>query len=102
MAEGAFDNLAGTGRPIPLEDDPFEDPSMRMAHRLLRNNGFAPRWIEEGHDIDAAITGLERDFTHGRVAVGEYRRQVEAINRRILAFNLQAPPVAHKLTIMLD
>src|SRR5579872_5718507 len=96
MAEGAFDNLSGTGRPIPLDDDPFEDASMRMAHRLLRNNGFAPAWIEEGKEIEAAIAGLQRDFTQGRIDVGEYRRQAQAINRRILAFNLKAPNPAHK------
>jgi hypothetical protein len=42
MAEGAFDHLEGFGQPLNLEEDPFEDPSLRMAHRLLKNNGFAP------------------------------------------------------------
>ena len=42
MAEGAFDNLSGKGRPLNLEEDPYEDPSLRMAHRLLRNNGVRP------------------------------------------------------------
>src|SRR5579864_9376857 len=102
MAEGAFDNLAGTGRPIPLDDNPFEDPSMRMAHRLLRNNGFAPRWMEEGKDIEAEIGALQRVFTQGRIDRAEFRRRAEAINRRILSFNLQAPPTAHKLAIALD
>lgn len=42
MEEGAFEQLEGEGRPLDLEVNPFEDPSLRMAHRLLRNNGFAP------------------------------------------------------------
>ena len=47
MAEGAFDNLEGKGRPLNLEEDPFEDPSLRMAHRLLRNNGFCRRGLKK-------------------------------------------------------
>jgi DnaJ homolog subfamily C member 28 len=42
MDEGAFDRLEGTGEPLDLRENPFENPSLRMAHRLLRNNGFAP------------------------------------------------------------
>jgi hypothetical protein len=97
MDEGAFDNLDGRGRPLPLEDEPFEDPSLRMAHRLLRNNGFAPAWIEEGKDIEAAIARLQEDRARERVSQEEFRRQAEAINRRIFAFNLKAPAVSvHK------
>ena len=47
MEEGAFDHLEGTGKPLDLRENPFEDPSERMGHRLLKNNGFAPAWIEE-------------------------------------------------------
>ncbi|MCA1594044.1 MAG: DUF1992 domain-containing protein, partial [Acidobacteria bacterium] len=57
MKEGAFDNLPGKGQPINLEENPFEDPTMRMAHRLLRNNGFALPWIEERKEVDASIAG---------------------------------------------
>src|SRR5215467_12202397 len=52
---GEFDNLAGTGQPIDLSENPFEDPDWRTAHRLLRNAGFAPSWIEEQKEIDAGL-----------------------------------------------
>src|SRR5258708_28714300 len=77
MGEGAFDNLAGRGRPLDLEENPYEDPSQRMAHRLLRNNGFAPAWIEEARE-------LERDIKSSQA-------QITDVNKRILAFNLKAP-----------
>ena len=99
MEEGAFENLSGRGRPLPLDDDPFEDPSLRMAHRLLRNNGFAPAWIEEGKDIEAAIARLRAQWQRG-MSMAHYRQQAEEINRRILSFNLQAPSASvHKLPI---
>ena len=99
MEEGAFDDLSGAGQPLDLSEEPFEDPSLRMAHRLLRNNGFAPWWVEEGRYIEAAIAALRRDLTHGLIDAAEFRRQAQAINRRILSFNLQAPATAHKLPL---
>src|SRR6516165_4753903 len=88
MEEGAFDHLEGMGKPLDLRENPFEDASDRLAHRLLKNNGFAPSWIEEAREIEAESRRLSdwnaaanRDFT-GRVA---------ALNRRILSFNLKAP-----------
>ncbi len=99
MNEGAFDQLSGTGEPLDLEEDPFEDPSLRMAHRLLRNNGFAPGWIEIGKEIDAAVSRLRRDQADGRISPAELSREVAALNRRILSFNLQAPVAAHKMPV---
>ncbi len=48
MEEGAFDCLEGTGRPLPEDNNPYEDPAQRMAHRLMKNAGITPEWIAEG------------------------------------------------------
>jgi len=94
LEEGAFDHLEGAGQPLDLHENPFEPASLRMAHRLLKNNGFAPAWIEEAKEIEAesrrlhAATEISSDDLRGRVA---------ALNRRILNFNLRAPaPNLHK------
>src|SRR2546423_14190071 len=55
MEQGEFDNLAGAGQPIDLSENPYEDREWRTAHRMLRNAGFAPAWIEERKDIDAEL-----------------------------------------------
>jgi hypothetical protein len=95
MEEGAFDNLAGAGKPLNLEEDPFEDPSMRMAHRLLRNNGFAPPWIEERKDLLLAIEHVRAASL--RLAGNDIsqrdalRRRIGELNRRIQAYNVKAP-----------
>ena len=94
MAEGAFDNLEGKGRPLDLGEDPYEDPSLRMAHRLLRNNGFAPAWIEEAKDLEQAIERARRDLAPaiaGQATLDAFRERVAEINRRILAHNLKTP-----------
>jgi DnaJ homolog subfamily C member 28 len=55
MTRGEFDDLSGKGKPIDLSENPFDDPDWRMAHRMLRNAGFAPAWIEERKDIDSEL-----------------------------------------------
>jgi hypothetical protein len=94
IEEGAFDHLEGAGRPLDLQEDPFEDPSLRMAHRLLKNNGFAPAWIEEARQIEAEAHRLRRQ---SEAPPDDFQRRVAALNRRILAFNLKAPALSlHK------
>ena len=90
MAEGAFDNLSGKGRPLDLEENPYEDPSLRMAHRLLRNNGFAPLWVEEAKDLEREIREAAKELA-ARGSVERFREQAAAINRRIQAHNLKTP-----------
>ncbi len=97
MADGAFDRLPGAGTPLPLDDDPFEDPSLRMAHRLLHNNGFAPAWIEEGREIDAEVKALRAAASSDSERLQE---RVREVNRRIAIFNLKTPSaVWHKLPL---
>lgn len=111
MEQGEFDDLPGKGEPIDLSENPFEDPELRMAHRMLRNAGFAPPWIEERKDIDAefvvARTNLARVWSIFRKARGtkheagaegrwekalaSFRQQTTQLNRRIAAWNLNVP-----------
>jgi len=58
MDRGEFDDLSGSGQPIDLSENPYEKPELRTVHRLLRNAGFAPAWIEERKDIDAEFQRL--------------------------------------------
>ena len=94
MDEGAFEHLDGEGRPLALDENPYEDPALRMAHHVLKNNGFAPAWIEEGKDIDYDLGHLAAD--RERCGEEEYRLRAAALNRRIVSFNLKAPVLAQK------
>lgn len=92
IEDGSFDHLEGAGRPLPLDENPFEDPSLRMAHRLLKNNGLTPAWIQEAKEIDAEARRLEAE-----APAGDYSARVAALNRRIFHFNLRAPALSlHK------
>ena len=111
--EGAFDNLPGKGQPLKLDDEnPFEDPSMRMGYRLLRNNGFTLPWIQEQKEIATEAERLrvelarawaqaERMRTMGgdrwqaelrwRKSATTFRRHVAELNERIRHYNFQTP-----------
>jgi len=86
IEEGAFDYLDGVGKPLDLSENPFEDASERMAHRLLKNNGFAPAWIEEAKEIEAEARRLETEGSKS-----DFHSRVTALNRKIVSFNLKAP-----------
>ncbi len=107
IESGEFDDLPGKGEPIDLRENPFEDPDLRVVHRLLRNAGFAPAWIEERKDIEAefqtALTKLSRAwalFSKGgespsdpewERSVRDFREHVAGLNQRTRIYNLKAP-----------
>ncbi len=97
MERGEFDDLTGKGQPIDLSENPFEDPELRTVHRLLRNAGFAPAWLEERKDIDAEFERARATLVR---ANQEFRQTVAEINRRVRIYNLKAPAVVfHRKTI---
>ena len=56
MATGAFDDLPGQGKPLISNENPFEAMSGEaLAHRVLKNAGCAPGWVEQGKEIRQAL-----------------------------------------------
>ena len=111
MERGEFDDLAGKGEPIDLSENPFEDPDWRTAHRMLRNAGFAPAWIEERRDFEVEFETVQNQLSRAWTvlqnarntanergararwdkALSLFHEQVGELNRRISAWNLKAP-----------
>lgn len=102
-ADGLFDDLPGAGKPLHLHENPYEDPSDRVANRMLRNSGYTLPWIEDRQrllaDIEALRVGLKRAWS-GDANAALWRQSLEALdrqlvelNQRIRDFNLKAPTV---------
>lgn len=116
MERGEFDDLQGSGEPVDLSENPFEDPELRTAHRLLRNAGFAPAWIEERKDIDAEFDRARTTLIRARKLFGgdgalgndvrwqravlTFRATSAELNKRIRFYNMKAPAVAFHRTII--
>lgn len=113
--KGAFDNLAGSGQPLNLEENPFEPPELRMVFKILKNNDYAPYWIEIGKDIDAEFDKVWQEverferyikvFFSGRqsekalvrferkkeLLYMEQERRLEKLYMRVVDYNLHCP-----------
>lgn len=64
MRGGAFDDLPGAGRPLPVDDDLLVPEELRAAYRVLKNAGFVPPEIEtrrERAHLAALIAALDDD-----------------------------------------
>jgi hypothetical protein len=98
MDEGAFDGLPHQGMRLPLEDDPAAG-DRAMAHRMLKNAGVAPAWIEADKLVRAHLDERDRLFARAARlsplsvarARAELTRVVEATNRAIVRVNIEAP-----------
>lgn len=98
---GEFDQLAGKGKPLNLEDNPFEPDGMGTVFRLLKNNDYTLPWIEEGMEIErkrllahrmlryACQTGKSPEQHHQAQEV--FAQQIESLNSEIIHYNLRVP-----------
>ena len=120
MERGEFKDLPGKGKPLKLDTNPFLTPQVRIVNRLLKENGFAPRWIELEKEIREEKAQLKkllinlrarrerlvaliqryphrreavsRSFEHERArGIAQYREKLENLNRKIQRVNLLAP-----------
>jgi hypothetical protein len=108
MADGAFENLSGAGMPLRLEENPLADPSMRLAHHVLKNADISPHWLTLKKEIQDEIAEVRDRFVK---AVPECRGEsesarrikedllarIEAINARVALYNLIVPHCAFQI-----
>ena len=95
---GAFDDLPHQGERLPLEDDSAAG-EWAMAHRMLKNAGVAPPWIESDKEARRRLEELDRvlaraavasPVSHGRLRA-EHATLVAETNRAIARVNSEAP-----------
>ena len=117
---GDFEDLPGKGKRQELEENAYVPRETRIVNQMLKDNGFAPRWIEVDKEIraereqskkllrnikrrrrylEAAIHAnplksdrVRRVFELERARVlAAYIIQLKGINQKILRYNLTAP-----------
>lgn len=88
--QGEFDNLPGKGRPLDLSENPFADPSLGPAFRMLKNAGVVPAFLRERREILDAL-----DTARGRLDrtadEAQFRSTAEQLNARIRSYNHELP-----------
>ncbi len=62
IQKGEFENLAGAGQPLKLEDDRHIAEELRLAHKILKNAECLPPEIElkkEIHRTEELLVGMK-------------------------------------------
>jgi len=121
QARGDFDNLAGMGKPLNL-DEGARAGDKSMAYNLLKNNDLVPPELELARDIDMdraradakvarmlhrsnalrtrRMQPFEREKRAFNAAVekvaADYEQSLRRINSKILTLNITVPPVMHR------
>jgi len=118
--EGHFDHLPKRGR-LEFEDDSDVPEDERLAYHLMKNNGYAPDWIEDDktlrrklHDARRLLARAWADYNRKRqqpelmsndrtrrhiewdwrTARDKFEGMVADINKDVFNFNLRAPALA--------
>ncbi len=98
MDNGAFENLKGHGQPLSMDINPNADPEWELAFHILKENGFAPAFIEERQAIETAVAALREalrtamaDAQAWSRSRAEFAAQIAEINVKIRHHNLGVP-----------
>ena len=120
MERGDFKDPPGKGKPQQRDDNPYVPPAVRTVNQMLKDNGFAPRWIEVDKEIRAETEKTEKlieiSKDDGRVwkrklraqplkrdairsvfdlertrALEAYTIQLQQLNQKIQQWNLMIP-----------
>ena len=98
MDGGAFSELPFVGQRLPIEDDSAAG-EWALAHRMLKNAGAAPPWIESDKEARRHLAEIDRLVeTAGHATVASRARMrrdlvhaVTAANHAIERVNAEAP-----------
>jgi hypothetical protein len=98
MEGGAFEDLPYQGERLPIEDESAAG-EWAMAHRMLKNAGIAPPWIESDKEARRLLAELDRLLGRapGRSPSGrerlrrEHATLIASLNRAIERVNAEAP-----------
>ncbi len=96
VADGAFDNLEGKGKPLVIQENPRDDGSF-LSNHILKNSGYLPVWLEERKEICAQIDSLKMEISINGSRSGDIRKRIFDLNRRISGYNLRIPIVRLQL-----
>ncbi|MEP6871928.1 MAG: DUF1992 domain-containing protein [Anaerolineaceae bacterium] len=111
IAQGAFDNLPGAGKPLPLDHQELMAGENWLGYKVLLNGGLVPEWLGLGQEIERDLQKLRQiesqhqslidlpaasgDWDRHRVALAHtfkrYEDHARSIRRKQDSYNLTAP-----------
>jgi len=80
--EGAFENLPGSGQPLPIEDDRHIPADLRMVHKVLKNADCLPPEVQLRKEIRTT-----EDLLAGMIDTVQKYRTIKKLNFLIMKLN---------------
>ncbi len=86
MERGDFNDLPGKGKPQQRDDNPFIPREIRMVNQMLKDKGFAPRWIEVDKEIRSENEKVKKIIANikGRQARLEAKLRAQPLKRDVI------------------
>ena len=83
MERGDFKDPPGKGKPQQRDDNPYIPPAACTVNQMLKDNGFAPRWIEIDKEIRSESEKAEKLIVNikGRRARLEAKLRAQPLKR---------------------
>lgn len=130
--EGQLTNLPGEGKPLKLDEDSHTPEDLKLAYRMLKEQGFAPDWIMQGQELDEQrarlLANIERGAKAYRGALADaerlpaqreervrrandtwalakqtFHQAANKFNQQVMSYNLKLPQgITHKSLINVD
>ena len=86
IEEGLFDNLAGKGKPLVLEDDSHIPPELRMAYKIMKMADCLPPELEMRKEIVRL-----QDLVASLPDEAEKLRQMRRLNFLVMKLGITRP-----------
>lgn len=83
MEEGEFEDLAGKGKPLQLEDLSHIPEDLRMSYKVMKNAGIIPEKMQ----LQGEILKLS-DFIHACENAGEKEKLKKTLTEKKLRFRM--------------
>ncbi len=96
-ADGAFDQLARSGRPLEIDHTTrFVPGDLRMAFTILKNAGVSPEWVQLAGDVESGITAVRARLAAHREHLARVRRSLTRSDSSEFAHRLRAVTESHR------
>ena len=102
IAQGAFDNLPGAGKPLPMTDPELMAGENWLGYKVLQNGGMVPEWLGLGQEIERDLQRLRQlEAQHQSLidlslATGDWERNRMALSHALQRYEEYARTIRRK------
>ncbi|ELU01987.1 hypothetical protein CAPTEDRAFT_170613 [Capitella teleta] len=115
MAKGEFENLPGSGKPLPHDSyNPMVDSTTHNLNKMLIQNGYAPEWITLTKEVNLQLEDARKVLLEERIRLGkeplsataqvvwskkvnDFENKMQEVNKNINKLNMLTPTIQQQM-----